>query len=258
MGPEFVPEKWDDKPHCIENRLLAGSWDTLEQQATLKGRTDNNDEGEGSVLAFVDAPLLHSCVLVDLPGYDDTMTNAAVIDKLGRRAFILFYLFPATGFLDGGDFARLSHLLRPLPHYEEIEANFPVLGNLFFVASQAHTKIKTSQLEDEILRGGSEAFYKHFKGNLLAQLSSLGRSISREDVAARFFSFYEEIPGRRQKLEKTLHPLLGTQLPSKKERSAEKEILEFKKQGPVAYSQRIIGYEKDLKDRNEAKRRYES
>ena len=255
MGRDFEPEKWNDEQHCKVNCRLAGSWDTLEQKATLKGETDNSDEG--SVLAFVDAPLLHSCVLVDLPGYDDTMTNASVIDKLGQRAAVLLYLCPATGFLDGGDFARLGHLLRALPRYEDIDANFPVLGNLFIVASQAHPGIKTHQLEHEILRGGSEAFYKHFERNLLPQLSRSGRSISREDVAARFFSFYQEIPIRRQKLEQALSPLLGTQLPSSKKRSVNDEILEFKKQGPVAYSQRVSECEKILKDKNEAKRDYE-
>ena len=255
MGPEFDPDKWHDKQHCTENCLLAGSWDTLEQHATLKGSTDNSDEG--TVLAFVDAPLLHSCVLVDLPGYDDTMTNAAVIDKLGRRASILFYLCPATGFLDGGDFARLGHLLRALPRYEEIDATFPIFGNLFIVASQAHHGIKEEQLQKEILEGGGEAFYEHFKGNLLPQLSRPGQSISREDVATRFFSFYQEIPHRRQKLEQALDPLLGTQLPSIKARSVNDEILEFKKQGPAAYSQCISECEKLLKDKNEAKRYYE-
>lgn len=255
MEPDFDPDKWDDKQHCTKNRRLAGSWDTLEKHATLKGETDNSDEG--SVLAFVDAPLLHSCVLVDLPGYGDTMTNPTVIDKLGRHASILFYLCPATGFLDGGDFARLGHLLRALPRFEEIDATFPVLGNLFIVASQAHHGIKEEQLKNEILGGGGEAFYKHFKDTLLPQLSSSGRSISREDVATRFFSFYQEIPKRREVLEQAIDPLLGKQLPSIKARSVNDEILEFKKQGPAAYSQYISECEKLLKDKNEAKRSYE-
>lgn len=248
MEPDFDPDKWDDKQHCTENRRLAGSWDTL------KGETDNSDEG--SVLAFVDAPLLHSCVLVDLPGYNDTMTNAAVIDELGRRASILFYLCPATGFLDSKDFACLGHLLRALPHYEEIDATFPVLGNLFIVASQAHHGIKEEQLQNEILGGGREAFYEHFKDTLLPQLSRSGQSISREDVATRFFSFYQEIPGRRQKLEQVLDPLLGKQLPSIKARSVNDEILEFKKQGPAAYSQCISECEKLLEAKNKEKRYY--
>ena len=255
MDSDFDPEKWEDKQYCTKNRRMAGSWDTLEQHATLKGRTDNSENR--AVLAFVDAPLLHSCVLVDLPGYDDTMTNADIIDRLGKRADILMYLCPAQGFLDGGDFARLGHLLRTLPRYEKGDENFPVLGNLFIIASHAHPGINRDQLNDEILKGGSDAFYEHFKGNLLPKLSRSGQSISREDVAARFFSFYQETPITRKKLEQALCPLLETQMPSVKAKNVSQEILEFKAQGSAAYAKAIVKYEKILEDKEAAKRLYD-
>ncbi len=255
MGPEFNPEKWGDPEHCTENRILAGSWDTLEQHATLKGKKDNSEEG--AVLAFVNAPLLYSCVLVDLPGYDDTMTNASVIDQLGRRAAILLYLCPAPGFLDGGDFARLAHLLRVLPRYKEIDDNFPTLGNLFIIASHVHQGITKNQLENQILKGGSEDFYDHFKENLLPKLSSGGQSISHEDIHARFFSFYQEIPPRRKRLEDDLKLLLGEYMPSVKKQSVGEEILKFKEEGSATYAKKIDEYEKILKDKKEAKRLYE-
>lgn len=255
MGSEFDAEKWDDKQYCTENRILAGSWDTLEQHATLKGKKDSSEEG--AVLAFVDAPLLHSCVLVDLPGYDDTMTNASIIDRLGRRAAILLYLCRAQGFLDGGDFARLGHLLRALPQYKEIDDNFPTLGNLFIIVSHAHHGITKKQLENQILEGGSEDFYEHFKGNLLAKLSSSEQPILLEDIRKRFFSFYQEIPERRKKLEQALKLLLGDQMPLIKERSVKQEILKFKEEGKAIYSKEIDKYEKILRDKKEAKKHYE-
>lgn len=255
MGPEFDPEKWDNEKHCTDNRILAGSWDTLEQHATLRGKKDNSEEG--AVLAFVDAPLLYSCVLVDLPGYDDTMTNASLIDRLGRRAAILFYLRPAQGFLDGPDFVRLRHLLRALPRYEKSHEDFPTLGNLFIVATHVHDGITQKQLENEILKGGSEDFYEHFKGNLLPTLSRRGQSISYEDVHARFFSFYQEIPLRRKRLQDDLKLLLGEYMPSVKKQSVGKEILRFKEEGPANYAKEIDRCEKMLKDKKEAKRLYE-
>lgn len=255
MGPEFDPERWGDEQHCTKNRLLAGSWDTLRTEGHLKGRKDNSEEG--AVLAFIDAPLLHSCVLLDLPGYDDEMTNASVIDRLGRRADVLLYLCPAQGFIDGRDLARLSHLLRNIPHYRAIDENFPILGNLFIIASHAHPGIKISQLEDEILKGGSEAFYKHLEGNLLKKLSSHGRPISSNDVDARFFSFYQEDPIRRKKLEKELKDLLEQKMPSIKRVFAGQEILKFKEEGTAIYAQAISGYEKILRDKQEARSYYE-
>ena len=207
MGPKFDPERWSDEKHCTDNRRLAGSWDTLRTEGHLKGRKDNNEEG--AVLAFIDAPLLHSCVLVDLPGYDDEMTNASIIDRLGRRAEVLLYLCPAQGFIDGRDLARLSRLLRSIPHYRAIDENFPILGNLFIIASHSHPGIKISQLENEILKGGSEALYNHLEGNLFKKLSSHGRPISRKDVDARFFSFYQRRAQKKKKAGKGPKRLAG-------------------------------------------------
>ena len=79
MQSGFDPERWNEEKYCTDNRLLAGSWDTLRTEGHLEGRKDKSEEG--AVLAFIKAPLLHSCVLVDLPGYDDEMTNASVIDR---------------------------------------------------------------------------------------------------------------------------------------------------------------------------------
>ena len=255
MGPKFDPEKWNNKKYCIDNRILAGSWDTLEQHATLRGKKDNSEEG--AVVAFVDAPLLYSCVLVDLPGYDDMMTNASVIDRLGGQAAILLYLSPAIGFLDRGDLPRLSHLLRVLPQYEKSYEDFSTLGNLFIIATHAHKDITKNQVENEILKGGSEVFYEHFKGNLLPKLSRDGQSISQEDCRARFFSFYQEIPGRRKRLEDDLKLLLGKYMPSVKKQSVGEEILRFKEEGPANYAKEIDKYEKKLRDKKEAKRLYE-
>ena len=254
MGPDFDPERWGDEQHCIKHRLLAGSWDTLRTEGHLKGRKDNSEEG--AVLAFIDAPLLYSCVLVDLPGYDDEMTNASVIDRLGRRADVLLYLCPAQGFIDGRDLQRLSPLLLSIPHYGAIDESFPILGNFFIIASHAHPGIKISQLEDEILKGGSEALYNHLEGNLLKKLSSHGRPISSEDVDTRFFSFYQEDPIRRKKLEKELKDLLEQKMPSIKRFLAEQEILKFNEEGTATYAQKISGYEKIRRDKQEARSCY--
>lgn len=253
--PEFAPEKWNDEDYCTKHRRLSGSWDTLQQHATLGDANNNSDEG--AVLAFVDAPLLYSCVLVDLPGYDDIVTNVSIIDQLGHCANILLYICRAQGFLGHGDFTRLGHLLRALPWYKEIDDNFPTLGNLFVIASHVHPGITPKQLKNEILGDGSKRFYNHFKGNLLAKLSSRGQSISDKNIRTRFFSFYEEIPPRRKRLEQALKLLLGQQMPLIKERNVEKEILKFKKKGPAIYAKEIDKYEKMLGDIEETKRLYE-
>lgn len=253
MGPAFEPEKWHDEQHCSQNRRLAGSWDTLKQYATLQN-ADSTDE-DGSVLAFIDAPLLHSCVLVDLPGYDDTKIKATLIDEAGKRASVLLYVCRAQGFLDGGDFQRLGYLLRSIPHYEASDESFPSLGNLFIIASHAHGGIKTDQLNTQILDGGAREFYKHFEGNLFKELETqMGRTIQDKDVAARFCSFWQEAPSRRKKLENGLGTLLETHLPRIKEKSAEQKIRQFKKEGAAGYAKHIAEYERILGEKREAKR----
>ena len=268
MGPKFEPEKWQDEQHCTKNRVLAGSWDTLEKYATLKVAKGGSyvdpsstpwlagyqGNEEGAILAFTDAPLLHSCVLVDLPGYDDKQTKETLIDKVGRQASVLLYICRAQGFIDGGDFSRLSSLLRNLPHYEAVDKNFPTLGNLFIVASYAHRDITTDQLNKEILEGGSRDLYEHFRKNLLKDLEpQLKRTVQLEDVEARFCSFWQELPVRRKKLEDEMHALLGTHMPSVREKYIEKEILSFKGQGTATYAKQVGRYEKILRDKSEAK-----
>ena len=272
MGPEFDPERWYDEEHCKKNQKLAGSWDTLEQHATWKGVKGSpfvdssstpwvagyqDKEEDWSVLAFVDAPLLHSCVLVDLPGYDDPEVNAALIDKTAERASTLLYMSRAPGFLDEGDSHRLKHLLRRIPHYEALDESFPTLGNLFVVASHAHPGIKTDELND-ILRGRARELYEDSESNLLKDLETqIGRTVRFEDVAARFYSFWQEIPTRREKLEKGLHTLLGTHMPSLRAKRVEKAIVTFKEQGNAVYGRLAEQYEKILKEKNEAKSRLE-
>ena len=256
MGPKFEPEKWYDEQHCTENRRLAGSWDTLKEHATLHSADDSGKEG--TVLAFVNAPLLHSCVLVDLPGYDDTQTKATLIDQAGSQASVLIYICRAQGFLDSRDFTRIGHLLRKIPHYEASDEHFPVLGNFFIVASHAHPGITTDQLNDGILERGAQDFYRHFEGNLFEDLRrQTGRPITFEDVKARFFSFWQETPVRRQKLEDALKPLLEAQIPTIQARDAGGEIRRFKEEGPALYTKQIGKYEKLLRKKNDAKSRLE-
>lgn len=252
MGPRFEPEKWHDEKHCTEHRRLAGSWDTLKEHATLHGADDSGEEG--TVLAFVDAPLLHSCVLVDLPGYDDTQTKATLIDQAGSQASVLLYICRAQGFLDSGDFTRIGHLLRKIPHYKAVDEHFPVLGNFFIIASHAHPGITDDQLNNEILGRGAQDFYRHFEENLFEDLKrQTGRPITFDDLQARFFSFYQETPARRQKLEAALKPLLETYMPTIQARNADGEIRRFKEEGPAFYANLMSPYEELLSNKNEAK-----
>ena len=258
MKPEFKPEKWNRKGYCTEHKKLAGSWDTLEQYATVKEKEDQSEKG--SVLAFLDAPLLHSCVLVDLPGYDTEMTkiNDAVIDRVIPRADILLFFSAANGFLNNGELTCFSALLRNLRSFKEIDDNFPTLGNLFIIASQAHPGIKKNQLDD-IIKKSSKNFYEHFEEDILSKLSSSygGKPISREDIRARFFSFYQELPKRREALEEDLRYLLHNYMPSVRKKFVSATISKFKQDGTELYAQKQEEYQNILNNMEKAKSHYE-
>ena len=270
MGGDFDPEKWWDKEHFTKHRLTGGSWDILEEHANLKSAgyphnvlptvltsIEDDAQRKKTVLVFADAPLLHSCVLVDLPGYDDKeidqQIRAELMDQAGKQADILLYLSRVQGFLDSEDFTRLGHLLRSIPRCETPDDSFPTLGNLFVIASHAHPEIKTSQL-NEILEGRARKFYEHFEYTLFQDLKTrTGREITLPDFTHRFFSFWQEEPSRREKLEKELHTLLGTLMPMVVENHAGTGIAKFKEEGTIRYAQVIEKWETILREKNEGK-----
>ncbi len=246
MGQKFDPKKWHDEKHCTENRILAGSWDTLKQHASLKSRKDNREEGY--VLAFVDAPLLHACVLVDLPGYDDAMTNADIINPLIRRADILLYLCSATGFLTDKDLERLKSFFSFLPDYKEYHENFPAFSNFFIIASQAFQGITKIKLKTEILEDGSKTFHDYLLETSPDQSRSRKPQILLEDIRARFFSFYQESPERREDLEHNLKSLLKKYMPSVWKNLVSETICRFKEEEIKIYADKQKKYEKILEE----------
>ena len=259
MGPDFDPEKWQDKEHFTKNRLIEGNWSILEEYANLKstGALEDDEQRKRTVLVFADAPLLHSCVLVDLPGYDDEeideQIRAELIDQAGKRADVLLYLSRAQGFLDREDFTRLGYLLRRIPHLETHGDKFPTLGNLFVIASHAHPGIKTNQL-NEILEGRAKKFHEHFEDTLFQYLKKqIGREITLQDFTNRFFSFWQEEPSRRERLEKELYTLLGMHMPTIVEDHADAEIARFKEEGTERYAWIIEKWETILRKKNEGK-----
>ncbi len=259
MGPDFDPEKWQDKEHFTKNRLIEGNWSILEEYANLKstGALEDDEQSKRTMLVFADAPLLHSCVLVDLPGYDDDeideQIRAELIDQAGKRADVLLYLSRAQGFLDREDFTRLGYLLRRIPHLETHGDKFPTLGNLFVIASHAHPGIKTNQL-NEILEGRAKKFHEHFEGTLFQDLKKqIGREITLQDFTNRFFSFWQEEPSRRERLEKELYTLLGMHMPTIVKNLADEVITKFKKEGTAQYAQAVERWETILREKNKGK-----
>ena len=137
-------EMWDerrlnDEDYCRSWKIAAGGIETLRSYGTRQG--DYYEKDAGSAVVFVDAPILKTCDIIDLPGFgteadkDDNITFS-----VSQKADIIIYLSQANGFMRIEDITYLKRNINELPIWEKNgENDLTPLSNLFIVASQAHT-----------------------------------------------------------------------------------------------------------------------
>jgi transcriptional regulator with XRE-family HTH domain len=256
MGGGFDPLRWDDEQHCQSNRVLAGSFDTLQQYGTYSGK-DQDYRGIEAAVVYMDAPFLHACNLVDFPGYDDKEEDEKKANRAVALADVLIYMSTAKGFLRAADFLRLGALLKMLPVPEASDPSFPSLGHVFIVASQADPSINDDSL-GRILDAGAERLCDNLRESVWEPRSKLiGRPLGYDEVRARFFSFWVENPRRRSALETDLQRLLGTHMPVVVRRNVDAQLLSIKNSGRAFYGGQIEAYQKALSDLASARRQIE-
>lgn len=137
-------EMWDerklyDEDYCCSWKIAAGGIEALRSYGTRQGEYYEKDAG--SAVVFVDAPILKTCDIIDLPGFgtevdkDDNLTFS-----ISKKADIIIYLSQANGFMRIEDITYLKRNINELPIWEKKDENaLTPLSNLFIVASQAHT-----------------------------------------------------------------------------------------------------------------------
>jgi transcriptional regulator with XRE-family HTH domain len=241
--------------HCIK----AGSQDILRQHGVHDHLSKTKMEGH-SAIVYADSPILKSCNIVDFPGYSDSSEDVNRASNAVRIADLILYTSPANGFMNGEDYAYLSSLLKQLPAPETLNKEFPTLGNLFVVATHANSGISGEQISS-ILEIGSVRFYDHIKETVLAKRSEqINRSIKKENLQRRFFTFWEETPRRWEDLKNELISILGSSLPKAKKNRIDYEINLLKSEVPKiaeqiqAYEQMMSGVEQSQKDLEQLER----
>jgi transcriptional regulator with XRE-family HTH domain len=169
LDTNFDPTKWRDQEHCYRqpNQLKvelplpqprneccyvqAGGFDLLRKEI----------EGAAFALAYVDAPILHACTLIDLPGFNeeenkeennDGDRDEDIVRKSAYTADVLVYLSSMTGFLNRQDLLRLGQMVRVLPMVRQ------GIPNLFVVASHAHPAVKDLDLQKTLDDRAQEYF----------------------------------------------------------------------------------------------------
>lgn len=131
--------KLNDEEYCRSWKIAAGGVEVLRSYGTRQG--ENYEKAAGSAVVFIDAPILKTCDIIDLPGFgtetgkDDNITFSA-----SKKADIIVYLSQANGFMRIEDITYLKRNINELPIWEKKDENeLAPLANLFIVASQAHT-----------------------------------------------------------------------------------------------------------------------
>lgn len=87
-----------NEEYCRSWKIAAGGVEILRSFGTRQG--ENYDKQAGSAVIFLDAPILKTCDIVDLPGFgtetesDDEITFAAA-----QKADVVIYLSQANGFM---------------------------------------------------------------------------------------------------------------------------------------------------------------
>lgn len=199
-------EQWDDRrlndeDYCKEFCIEKGGFELLSEFGTHQGEQENQKLASSAV-AFIDAPLLKNCDILDLPGFAATAEDDALhrFNTQENVTDILLYLSRANGFLQDRDLDYLHECLKSLSPIEQNgKNNLSKLGNLFVIASQAGAVDNGNSTElKEIMRRRCKALCESYalaadESNSVTLLpfrtKKTGYDYKEEDFLARFFTY---------------------------------------------------------------------
>jgi hypothetical protein len=224
FGGGWEPLHWADREQAVARKLAGGDRQILHEWGTRQG-----GRGLGAAAAailFVDAPILQSVDLVDLPGIGaiDRPEEEAHARAVLRWADAALYLSPANSFLKATDLAFLADVLRFLPRIDDPELG--AWANLFVIASQAGG-----------VEGGNQETLARIldlgAGRLAHVLRAAGvvpHAANTEDLQAtlrrRLFTYAIERPELRAQVEAEL-PRLIALLPKHRAQRADEALPAF-------------------------------
>ena len=188
-----------DEEYCRSWKIAAGGVEILRSFGTRQG--ENYDKEAGAAVIFLDAPVLKTCDIVDLPGFgtetesDDNITFAAA-----QKSDVIIYLSQANGFMRIEDITYLKRNINELPVWEDKSSNsLSPLSNLFIVASQAHTVNSGNRTQlTEILDVGCKNLLKTLPNGYWTERENASNHEYTDDgyaeLRARFFAYTTDIP----------------------------------------------------------------
>jgi hypothetical protein len=245
LDPSFDLQQASDQEHCLEHTIAAGGLDLLNDFAT-HGSTEGGDAAYAAMV-FAETPILDVCNVIDFPGFDDTEEDNRRASEACKVVDVVVYLSMAKGFLRQQDALRLSRLINALPPLEVLDPNFPTLGNLFILASQADPSIAPASLT-RILDIGADRLYRFLLDSVWEErVKCCGREITPETLRGRMFPFWSDIAERREGLERNLGEILCEQFPPLFRRQFKHSVEELKNSGDEACARLIETYHNVLR-----------
>lgn len=192
-------KKLYDEAYCRAWKIGAGGAEILQSFGTRQG--ENYDKDAGSAVLFIDAPILKTCDIVDLPGFGtETESDDEITFKTAQQADVIIYLSQANGFMRIEDITYLKRNINELPIWERKDFNLlKPLCNLFIVASQAHTVNNGNRVQlREILDVGCKNLLKTLPDDYLMERGNIsGYECSDggyDELRERFFAYTTDIP----------------------------------------------------------------
>jgi transcriptional regulator with XRE-family HTH domain len=248
LNEGYRPELWRDEAHCLAHKVVAGGVDTLRTHGSNKG-TAPTDSGAMYAVVFLDAPILRSCSIVDLPGTG----NDARDELIATSEFpyeVAVFADQARGFMNQTALLRLGAVIKGLPPIETLDTDLPPLSNLFVVATHASADISDEVLSAEILSGARGRAWRQFAESVIEERSeATGQSITQEDFEGRFFVFYRELAKRREPLLQAIEGLLSSALPRAVAAEADSRIQAFREDSDESLTAMISFYQETMRDR---------
>lgn len=191
--------KLNDESYCWAWKIAAGGVDILHSFGTRQG--ENYNKEAGSAVVFIDAPVLKTCDIVDLPGFGtETESDDDITFATAQKADVVLYLSQANGFMRIEDITYLKRNISELPTWEKKgENSLKPLSNLFVIASQAHTVNSGNRVQlEKILDVGCANLIKTLPNEYWANRKKLSgydyADNGFKELRSRFFAYTIDIP----------------------------------------------------------------
>nr|VFK28998.1 MAG: Dynamin family protein [Candidatus Kentron sp. MB]VFK29563.1 MAG: Dynamin family protein [Candidatus Kentron sp. MB]VFK74833.1 MAG: Dynamin family protein [Candidatus Kentron sp. MB] len=238
---------WNNQAKIEKHLIASGSFDLLAKNTHKSDRSRHSKSL--LALAFLDSPFLAACNVMDFPGYGHDKYDDEKAQQFELLADAIFYLSPIIGFLDAQDILRIGMIMDRLPDYEGQFPQYPLLGNLFVIATHADPENHDIKSVHTVFDSGASRLWRELgQFALKRKAARIGKNISEDDMKKRLHVFWKRKKEMCASFSDESKTFLSVSLPAVWRTRADIEIDKFKKKTLQTISGKIDAYQKRLGD----------